>query len=68
VVESGDYAIDHHRRWSEEAGGLDLTWRLVFRFEAGKIKDVTDFCADQHLADIFFWKVYQLKPIPGRLA
>lgn len=68
VVESGDYVIDHHRGWSEEAGGLDLTWCLVFRFEGGKIKEVTNFCADQHLADLFFWKVYQLKPIPARLA
>lgn len=68
VVENGNYVIDHHRGWSEEAGGLDLTWCLVFRFEAGKIKEVVNFCADQHLADLFFWKVYQLKPIPGRLA
>jgi len=68
VTESGDYVIDHHRGWSEEAAGLDLTWCLVFRFEAGKIKEVTNFCADQHLADLFFWKVYPLKPIPARLA
>jgi ketosteroid isomerase-like protein len=68
VVENGDYVIDHHRGWSEEAGGLDLTWCLVFRFEGGKIKEVINFSADQHLADLFFWKVYQLKPIPGRLA
>ena len=68
VVENGDYVIDHHRGWSDVAGGLDLTWCLVFRFEAGKIKEVTNFCADQHLADLFFWKVYPLKPIPGRLA
>lgn len=68
ISEQGDYVIDHHRGWSEEAGGLDLTWCLVFRFEGGKIKEVTNFCADQHLADLFFWKVYQLKPIPARLA
>jgi ketosteroid isomerase-like protein len=68
VVENGDHVIDHHRGWSEEAGGLDLTWCLVFRFEAGMIKEVVNFCADQHLADLFFWKVYPLKPIPGRLA
>lgn len=68
VVENGDYVIDHHRGWSEEAGGLDLSWCLVFRFEDGKMKEVVNFCADQHLADLFFWKVYPLKPIPGRLA
>jgi len=68
VVENGDYVIDHHRGWSDEAGGLDLTWCLVFRFEGGKIKEVTNFCSDQHRADLFFWQVYPLKPIPGRLA
>lgn len=68
VAESGDYVIDHHRGWSDVAGGLDLTWCLVFRFESGKIKEVANFCADQHQADLFFWKVYPLKPIPGRLA
>lgn len=68
VVESGDYVIDHHRGWSDVAGGLDLTWCLVFRFEAGKIQEVVNFCADQHRADLFFWKVFPLKPIPGRLA
>ena len=68
VAENGDYVVDHHRGWSEEAGGLDLTWCLVFRFEGGKIKEVVNFCADQHQADLFFWKVYQLKTIPGRLA
>lgn len=68
VVESGDYVVDHHRGWSDVAGGLDLTWCLVFRFESGKIKEVVNFCADQHRADLFFWKVFPLKPIPGRLA
>jgi hypothetical protein len=29
---------------------------------------VTNFCADQHQADRFFWKLYPLKPIPARLA
>lgn len=68
VAESGDYVIDHHRGWSDVAGGLDLTWCLVFRFDSGKIQEVVNFCADQHRADLFFWKVYPLKPIPGRLA
>lgn len=68
VVEQGDYVIDHHRGWSTVGSGLDLTWCLVFRFEGGKIKDVTNFCEDQHKADIFFYEVYKLKPIPERLA
>jgi ketosteroid isomerase-like protein len=48
--------------------GLDLKWCLVFRFEGGKIKEVTNFCEDQHLADIFFNTIYALKPLPDRLA
>ena len=68
IAEHGDYVVDHHRGWSDQAGGLDLTWCLVFRFEDGRIKEVVNFCSDQHQADLFFWKVYALKPIPGRLA
>jgi ketosteroid isomerase-like protein len=68
VAEQGDYVIDHHRGWSTVGPGLDLTWCLVFRFEDGRIKEVTNFCADQHKADLFFHEVYRLKPIPGRLA
>lgn len=68
VAEEGDYVIDHHRGWSTAGSGLDITWCLVFRFEAGKIKAVTNFCADQHKADLFFYEVYKLKPIPDRLA
>ncbi|WP_176063025.1 nuclear transport factor 2 family protein [Anaeromyxobacter diazotrophicus] len=68
VVADGDYVIDHHRGWSEVAGGVDMTWCLVFRFEGGRIKEVTNFAADQHKADLFFWSVYRLKPIPDRLA
>ena len=68
IAEQGDYVIDHHRGWSTAGGGLDLTWCLVFRFEDGKIKDVTNFCSDQHRADLFFNEVYKLKRIPDRLA
>lgn len=68
IAEQGDYVIDHHRGWSTAASGLDLTWCLVFRFENGKIKEVTNFCSDQHRADLFFNEVYKLKAIPDRLA
>jgi ketosteroid isomerase-like protein len=68
IAESGDYVVDHHRGWSEVAPGLDLTWCLVFRFEAGRIKEVTNFCEDQHRADLFFNAIYKLKPLPDRLA
>ena len=52
----------------ERNGGLDMTWCLVFRLEGGRIKEVTNFAADQHKADLFFWSTYRLKPIPDRLA
>ena len=68
IAEQGDYVIDHHRGWSTQGNGLDLKWCLVFRFEDGKIKEVTNFCEDQHQADIFFYSLYPLKPIPERLA
>ena len=53
VAEQGEYVVDHHRGWSTVASGLDLKWCLVFRFEDGKIKEVTNFCEDQHKADLF---------------
>lgn len=68
IAESGDYVVDHHRGWSEVGSGIDQTWCLVFRFEDGLIKEVTNFASDQHSADMFFWSVYPLAPIPDRLA
>jgi ketosteroid isomerase-like protein len=68
VAEQGDFVVDHHRGWSTAGSGIDLTWCLVFRFEAGKIKEVTNFCEDQHKADLVFHEIYKLKPIPARLA
>ena len=68
IAEQGDHVVDHHRGWSTEGIGIDLTWCLIFRFENGKIKDVTNFCEDQHKADLFFHELYKLKPIPARLA
>lgn len=67
IAEQGDYVVDHHRGWSTAGSGLDLMWCLVFRFDSGKIKEVTNFCEDQHKADIFFHEIYKLKPIPERL-
>lgn len=68
IAQQGDYVVDYHRGWSSVGEGLDLTWCLVFRFESGKIKEVTNFCEDQHKADLFFHGLYKLKPIPERLA
>jgi ketosteroid isomerase-like protein len=65
---SDDYVLDFHRGWSDAGARMDTTWCLAFRFEGGRIKEVTNLCADQHAADAFFWSLYRLKPIPDRLA
>jgi len=36
--------------------------------ENGKIVEVVNFAADQHGADLFFYKAYSLKPIQDRIA
>ena len=68
IAENGDYVIDYHRGWSEAGSGIDQTWCLVFRFEQGLIREVTNFASDQHAADQFFWSMYPLAPIPDRLS
>ena len=68
IAEHGEFVVDHHRGWSTVGSGIDLKWCLVFGFEGGRIKEVTNFCEDQHKADLFFYEVYKLKPIPARLA
>ena len=67
IAVSGDYVLDFHRGWSDAGSGIDLEWCLVFRFEGGRIREVTNFCFDQHAADLFFWSTYKLKPLPDRL-
>ncbi len=43
-------------------------WALLFRIENGRIVEAVNFPGDQHAADVFFWRVYALKPIPDRLS
>lgn len=71
VAAEGDYVIDVHRGWADyEDATLDMSWVLVYRIEEGRIADVQNFAADQHAADLFFWRVWgdELKPVPDRLA
>lgn len=64
-----EYVVDCHRGYGAAGNNkLDILWCLVFRIKDGKIAEVTNFAGDQHAADTFFWSVYQLKPIPDRLA
>ncbi|MBF2002596.1 MAG: nuclear transport factor 2 family protein [Synechococcales cyanobacterium C42_A2020_086] len=70
IGDNDDYVVDVHRGYSNLEGqdNIDQLWALMFRFENGRIKEVVNFPSDQHAADAFFWQVYQLKPIPERLA
>lgn len=64
-----EYVVGCHRGYGAANNAkLDILWCLVFRIQNGKIAEVTNFAGDQHAADAFFWSVYQLKPIPDRLA
>jgi ketosteroid isomerase-like protein len=48
----GDYVVDVHRGWAtHEDAVLDIHWVRVYRIEDGRIKEVENFAADQHLAD-----------------
>ena len=63
------YVVDVHRGWSnlEKGENIDQLWALLFRIENNRILEAVNFPGDQHTADAFFWRVYQLKPIPQRL-
>ncbi len=70
IAAEGDYVIDVHRGWGScQDVTLDMHWVLVFRIEDGRIKEVENYAADQHAADLFFTRVWgeDLKPIPDRL-
>jgi ketosteroid isomerase-like protein len=66
-----DWVVDVHRGWGEYGEAtLDMNWVLAYRIRDGKIAEVQNFAADQHAADLFFWRVWgnSLKPLPDRLA
>lgn len=67
---NNSYVVDVHRGWSnlQQGDNIDELWALLFRIENGQIAEAINFPGNQHAADAFFWQVYQLKPIPGRLA
>ncbi|WP_433269134.1 nuclear transport factor 2 family protein [Actinosynnema sp. CS-041913] len=67
LAADGEWVVDLHRGWSTQPNGLDILWTLAFRIRHRKIVEAVNFAADQHAADAFFWKVYKLAPLPGRL-
>jgi ketosteroid isomerase-like protein len=64
-----NYVVDVHRGWSnlEQDENIDELWALLFGIENGRIAEAINFPGNQHTADAFFWKIYDLKPIPDRL-
>ena len=63
------HAIDVHRGWGEAKGAkCDTNWVLYYTVEDGLIREVQNFCYDQHQADLCYWAVWQLKPLPDRVA
>lgn len=65
---NNDYVIDCHRGWASYKGHkLDMNWVLLYKLKDGKILSMQNFPGDQHAADNFFWKIYNLKDIPDRL-
>jgi ketosteroid isomerase-like protein len=64
-----DTVVETHRGHGEAKGQtLDAINCTHYKIRSGKIYDVQVFISDQHTVDQFFNAVYQLKPIPDRLA
>ena len=53
---------------SESQATLNALNCTHYQIRDGRIARVQVYMSDQHAADNFFWAVYQLKPIPDRLA
>ena len=64
-----NYVVDVHRGWSNLTDGenIDQTWALLYEVSDGRITSAVNFPGNQHVADAFFWRVYNLKPLPDRL-
>ena len=63
-----NYVVDVHRGWGEYGDkSVDTNWILLYQIQDDKITKVQNFSGDQHAADIFFWKVYPLKPVQARI-
>jgi ketosteroid isomerase-like protein len=64
-----DTVVETHRGHGQAKGqSLDALNCTHYKIRNGQIYDVQVFMSDQHGADQFFNAVYDLKPIPDRLA
>ncbi len=63
------YVVDVHRGWGAFGDNkVDMNWVLFYEVRDGKIVKVQNFAGDQHEADLFFTRTWQLKPIQDRVA
>jgi len=64
-----DGAIEVHRGHTSTTNPpLDALNCTYYKARDGKLADVQVFIGDQHNVDLFFNAVYNLKPLPDRLA
>jgi ketosteroid isomerase-like protein len=64
-----DTVVETHRGHGQAKGQtLDALNCTHYRIRDGRIVEVQVYISDQHAVDQFFNAVYQLKPIPDRLA
>ncbi len=64
-----DTVVEVHRGHGQSKGAaLDALNCTHYHIRDGKIADVQVYISDQHTVDQFFCAVYDLKPIPDRLA
>jgi hypothetical protein len=64
-----DTVVEVHRGYGQANGAtLDALNCTHYTIRNGKISEVQVYLSDQHAADNFFWAVYNLAPIPDRLA
>ena len=64
-----DTVVEVHRGHGQVGDAkLDAINCTHYKIRGGKVAEVQVYISDQHAVDNFFWQVYDLKPIPDRLA
>ena len=63
------YVVDVHRGWGAfRDNEVDMNWVLFYEVRDGKIVKVQNFVGDQHEANLFSSRTWQLKPTQDRVA
>lgn len=64
-----EYVVEVHRGYGQAGDAkLDANNCTHYHVVNGRLQDVQVYISDQHAVDLFFNQVYQLAPIPKRLA